>query len=325
MRSAGRGRMCIMRVVVAWVGAVVFLAGSVLAGVAIANATVFSASGFVRDYLGALAAGRVDEVLALPGIDAEGLDGRMLDPRAVQGFDWTVGADEERGGVHRVTVEFHASGTSGRAVLEVERVGTRFGLFPAWGFATSPVTPLTVTTSGDARFTAGGLPVELDGGRPTTFAVLTPGVYRLSHDSAFLSAEPVTVAATGRPASATLAIEPDAAFRDAAQRALDTALQACATQQVLFPTGCPFGYAIDNRVASVPRWTIARLPDAVLEPADHLGLWQVRAAPGLAHLSVEVQSLFDGSVSTLEKDVPFEADYLVGFDGDAVAVVPLPR
>ncbi len=302
-----------------------FLAGIVLAGVAIANATVFSASAFVRDYLGALAAGRVDEVLALPGVDAEGLDERMLDPRAVQRFDWTVGADEERAGVHHVTVEFDASGTSGRAVLAVERIGTRFGLFPAWGFAASPVTPLTVTTSGDARFTAGGLPVELAGGTPTAFAVLTPGVYRLSHDSAFLTAEPVVVAATGRPASATLAIEPDAAFRAAAQRALETALEACTTQQVLFPTGCPFGYAIDNRVASVPHWTIAQMPDAVLEPADRLGLWQVRAAPGLAHLSVEVQSLFDGSVSTLEKDVPFEADYLVGFDGDAVALAPLAR
>jgi hypothetical protein len=37
-------------------------------------------------------------------------------------------------------------------------------------------------------------------------------------------------------------------------------------------------------------------------------------------LRVEVQSLYDGSVSTLEKDVPFSAAYRVGFDGSTLVL-----
>src|SRR5690606_4589067 len=147
------GRMCTVRIVLVWVGAVVVLAASLVAGVAVANATVFSASGFVRDYLTTLADGRVDEVLALPGVDAHALDERMLDPAAIAAFDWRVLGEHDDGRVHRVSVAFDAPGVSERTTLHVERIGTRFGLFPEWGFAVSPVTALEVTMEGDTRVT----------------------------------------------------------------------------------------------------------------------------------------------------------------------------
>src|SRR5690606_42009039 len=133
--SGANGRMCTVRIVIGWVGAMVVLAGSIVAGVAIANATEFSASAFARDYLTSLADGRVDEVLALPGVDAEGLDQRMLDPLALDTFSWELVGDTEADGVHRVTVAFTSGSTSGRATLHIERVGTRLALFPEWGFA----------------------------------------------------------------------------------------------------------------------------------------------------------------------------------------------
>ncbi|MGN6271934.1 MAG: hypothetical protein ACTHMQ_02465 [Protaetiibacter sp.] len=311
-----------MRIVLGWVGAAVVLACSIVAGVAIANATVFSASGFARDYLTTLADGRVDEVLALPGVDAEGLDRRMLDPLALDTFRWQLVGDTETDGVHRVTVSFHARGMQGRATLLVERVGTRFGLFPEWGFARSPITALSVTTTGDERFTVGRLPLEVADGGPTIFAALTPGVYRFSHRSTFLNADEVTVAALGGEASVEVDIVPSATFLDAAQEAMASALDACARQPVLFPTGCPFGSAIENRVASDPEWTISRMPQARLAPDEHLGTWALIGPDAVAHLRVDVQSLFDGSVSTLERDVPFSAAYRVGFDGSTVVLAP---
>lgn len=314
--------MCTVRIVIGWVGAVVVLAGSIIAGVAIANATVFSASAFARDYLTSLADGRVGEVLALPGVDAEGLDQRMLDPLAVDAFSWELVGDTEADGVHRVTVAFTSGTTTARATLHIERVGTRLALFPEWGFARSPITALSVTTTGDERLTVGRLPLVIADGAPAVFATLTPGVYRFSHDSEFLTADEVTVAAVGGDTSVEIDIVPSAAFLDAAQEALADALAACADQHVLFPTGCPFGYAIENRVASEPEWTISQLPRVRLAPHEHVGSWALIGADGVAHLRVDVQSLFDGSVSTLERDVPFSAAYRVGFDGSAVVLAP---
>jgi hypothetical protein len=314
--------MCTVRIVLGWVGAAVVLAGSITAGVAIANSTVFSASAFARDYLTTLAEGRVDDVLALPGVDAEGLDRRMLDPLALDTFSWKLVGDTERDGVHRVTVAFSSHDARGRATLLIERVGTRFALFPEWGFARSPITALGVTTTGDERITVGRLPLQVADGGPTVFAALTPGVYRFGHDSAFLTAEEVTVAALGDDASVEIDVVPDAAFLDQAQAAMTAALRACADQRVLFPTGCPFGYPIENRVASEPEWTIPRLPQARIRPHEGVGSWALTGADGVAHLRVEVQSLFDGSISTLERDVPFSVAYRVGFDGSTVVLAP---
>lgn len=310
---------------VAWAGAVLVVAGAIIGGVALANTTVFSASSFARDYLDALRADRLDEVLALPGVDAAGLDDRLLTASAVESFEYELGDDTVVDGVHRIRVAFSAGATAGETILQVEPVGTRFLLFPAWGFAVSPVTPLTIGLSGDTRFTVNELPLQVAEGGPGTFAALTPGVYRLHHESRYLTAVAVEVVADGAAVEAALEVRPSDAFTDAVQAAVVADLTACAEQAVLFPTRCPFGYAIENRVVSDPEWSITEMPTAVIAASDRIGIWAVSPAAGVAHLRVQVQSLFDGSVSTLEKDVPFEAGYLIAFDGDEVVLDPRIR
>lgn len=309
----------------AWAGAAVAVALAVVGWVAVANATVFSASSFARDYLDALRTDRIDEVLTLPGVDANGFDVRLLDPLAVDSFDYELGTDAEVAGVHRIEVSFSTGASRGEATLEVERVGTRFGLFPEWGFATSPVTALSVTVTGDARLTVGELPLEVADGGPLTFAALTPGAYLFTHESEFLTAEPVTVVASGEQVSAELDVVPSDHFLAEVQAAVEADLTACAAQTVLFPVACPFGFAVENRVVSEPHWSITEMPTASIASSDRIGVWAVPPADGVAHLSVEVQSLFDGSVSTLEQDVPFEAGYLIAFDGDQVVLDPRLR
>lgn len=311
-----------MRIVVAWVGAVVVLAGAIIGGVAILNATVFSASAFVSDYLSALSAGRVDEVRALPGVDAGRLDDRTLDARALEPFRFSITNAVEREGVAQVTVAFSSGDRRGEATLSIERVGSRFGIFPRWGFARSPITPLTVTTTGDSRFRMGTLPLDVGPGGSSTFAVFTPGVYRLDQDSPLLAARATRVIASGPATEVTLAIRPTARFERDAQTALDAVLGACASQAVLFPRGCPFGLAVTDRVISPPHWTIATDPLPAIVPSDELGVWALTSTGGVAHLEVQLQSLFDGAVRTLDEDVPFDASYLIAFDGDELALVP---
>lgn len=58
---------------------------------------------------------------------------------------------------------------------------------------------------------------------------------------------------------------------------------------------------------------------AVVPTADG---WGVLDAEGVAHVRVRIRSLLDGSVSTLERDVPFTADYTV-VPNDETATVTL--
>jgi hypothetical protein len=312
-----------MRRLVPWIGAFLVAAlaggGSVLA----LNATVFGPGDFVRIYLDALARGDATSALELRGVTAGGADDSLLRDDVLTGLsdirqisDVPLGGDR-----HRVTMTWTSPGGAGSTAFEVERVGTRLGLFPEWGFAISPVAVLALDVQHDPRYTANG--VQATTGRTaegaTAVAVLVPGSYVLAHDSEYLRADAVTVLAD-RPAAtvaATVDVEPGAAFPDALAAAVARHLETCTRQHVLFPTGCPFGEAIANRVASEPEWSIVRDPVLRLEPGP-FGTWIAGPAPGTAHLVVEVQSLFDGSLSTFDQDVPFHARYEVRIAADGL-------
>lgn len=310
-----------MRRLVPWIGA--FLVAALAGGGAVVglNATVFGPGDFVRIYLDALARGDAEGALALPGVTAGNLDPSLLRDDVLTGLsDLRQVSDEPLGDDrHRVTITWSAPGGDGTTAFEVERVGTRMGLFPEWGFAVSPIAELALDIEHDPRYTANDMPATT--GRTTdgtaAVAVFVPGSYVLAHDSTYLRADPVNAIADrpGGTVKATVEVEPGPAFAPALAKAVSAALSACTAQHVLFPTGCPFGETITNRLASEPEWTIVREPELELEPGE-FGTWIAGPAPGTAHLVVEVQSLFDGSLSTFDQDVPFRARYLVRFDGD---------
>ncbi len=203
----------------------------------------------------------------------------------------------------------------GLSTFAVERDGATLGIFPRWRFAVSPVATLRLTVEHDDRFRVAGVPARTGGAaaEPVDSALLVPGVYRVDHRSHYLRADPLDVVAD-RPGSthaAALDVQPGVTFTIAANAEVKAFLDACATQEVLFPTGCPFGHPIANRVASPPEWSIAEYPRLELEPGDAFGTWRTPETPFTAHLRVDVQSLFDGSVSTLDEDVPASAAYRV--------------
>ena len=157
--------------------------------------------------------------------------------------------------------------------------------------------------------------------------MLVPGVYRVDHTSTYLRARAVDPVADtpGSSVAATLEVLPTEAFREQITAQVHEHLTECATQGVLFPTACPFGRPIPNRVVSTPGWSIVELPDLTVEPGAAFGTWLVPPADGVAHLTVDVQSLFDGSISTLDEDVPFAASYLVTIGADDTTLLIQPQ
>jgi hypothetical protein len=321
----------VRRTVIPWVAAFAIFALATVGGVALANATVFSAGSFVRIYLDAIARGDAESALQLPGVDDTEASTSLLHPDALTGLDRLQQTSDVDlgGGVHRVAYSWVSPGGSGTSEFLVERVGTRFGLFPEWGFAVSPTSTISLTVSHDSAFFVNALQAdtEQDSDDSVEYALFVPGEYAFGHESSFLTAAPQLVVAVtpGSQLAATIDVEANDVFVEQVQEEVDEHLDECATQDVLFPTGCPFGQAIENRVVSTPVWSIVDYPEVQVEAGAEFDTWTVPPASGIAHLVVDVQSLFDGSVSTFDEDVPFEVDYLITFTGpSAITIEQVP-
>jgi hypothetical protein len=311
----------VRRAVVAW-GVVFALALGVATGaVLVLNATAFGAAGFVRVYLEAVARGDADGALAMPGVTADpGLRDDFLVDDALAGISdlREVSVAPGPGGSEVVTFAWTAGDAESASSFTVERVGSRFGLFPEWAFTVAPIATVDLTVEHDERFDVNGVAAEsgVAAADPVGYAVLVPGVYSLDHSSTYLEARAVeVVAASASGFAATLDVQPADALREQITTEAQEHLTECATQEVLFPTACPLGRAIPNRVVSTPEWSIVVYPEFTVEPGVEFGTWLV-AGDGIAHLTVDVKSLFDGTVSTLDEDIPFTATYLVTIEPD---------
>lgn len=327
------------RIVISWVVLVGVMSAVFAGSVVTLNATLYSASGFAGSYLDALARHDVSAALELAGpgsvAGGEKAGRELLDSRALGELSdiRLVGDVAQEDGRHRVTYRYALRGTgmsgttsrtTGTTTFTVERAGTRMGLFNAWRFATSPIGALTVTPQHDAAFTVNGLYLASSGpDAPRRYLVLTPGSYLLGHESDYFTAKPVPVPITraGGATTATVDIQANDFFTKQVQKGLDGELKKCATQTVLLPTGCPFGKQIGDRIEGTPAWSIVQNPAVRVAPAETPGSWQVPRAEGIAHLTVQVRSIFDGTVSTLDEDVPFTISYLIGFKSDGQLVI----
>lgn len=315
------------RALIVWSGLGVLLILAFLAALGAVQRSYYSASGFVTGYVQTLAAHDVAAALAMPGAapTAAALERSGLPADASRELlradllphltDVAVTADEgSGGGRHDVTVRAKADGHAVTATFAVEPSGSVLGILPLWRFATSPLTVTHVTVAHAQDFTIASHTVSPRAAAPdqpdTAFSVaadylmFAPGRYELGHTSTYLDAAPaVVLAEPGRTVEVTVDAQPTPAFTAAVQKQLNAYLDQCATQQVLQPAGCPFGVEIDDRVQGVPTWRM------VTYPAVHLSAgqtaWTMDQAVGVAHLSVTVQSLFDGTVDQRESDERF--------------------
>ena len=290
-------------------------AGTILA----LNSTLYSASGFVSSYLDALARGDSNGALGMPGvrIEANANDDLLLPDTLGDLGDIRLISDRDSGGgIHTLVYDVDGS----RTTFEVEYTGLRLGLISTWAFATSPSAVLEITPVGDASFDANGVTITSSAGPSVvaSYAVMVPSIIELSHESAYLTAAPIEVRVTDADVVAVASVNPQAneQFVSRVQEELDRLLDECATQEVLQPSGCPFGERISNRVVSTPKWSIAQYPVITIAPGATAGTWEVPPTSGQANLSVDVQSLFDGTVSTYNENTAFTLSYVITFTPD---------
>jgi hypothetical protein len=216
-------------------------------------------------------------------------------------------------GIHRVVFAYRLGRHAESSTFYVTQTTSYLGLFSRWQFEKSPLATVSVTTPDDPRFRANGTQVTttVAEDHPQSYVVFAPGLYVFDLKSTYLTASPVDIPVT-EPGSITpvrVEAEPNAFFVKEVRKELHQFYLTCATQTVLLPTSCPFGKSFSNRVISTPKWSMVSDPPVSITP-DH-GKWLVPFAIGEAHLVVKVQSLFDGSITTFDANVPFTISYSI--------------
>jgi hypothetical protein len=324
------------------------LGAALAAAIGSLNRDVYSAGGFVRQYLEALASHDTHTALDLPGaeptaavLEAAGLPqdlpttllrssvlSSITDIELVS----DTAAGDDPNGPHTVVYAFELDGTKTSMEFSVKRAGTVAGIFTTWAFATSPLAVLQVNVLHEAHFTVNDLTLDTRAhaaaDAPASFSnqgaylAFAPAVYDISHDSALLTApvQSVPVVAAGAT-EVTVDAAPNETFTAQVQEKLNEFLDACTTQEVLQPSNCPFGIEIDDRVRSAPAWSISEYPQVVLTGGE--STFDMPVTVGQAHIVVKVQSLYDGDLSTRDEDVPFEVGISVTIQSDGSLAIQL--
>jgi hypothetical protein len=315
------------RILTRWILLAVLLALAFIATAAALNSTIYSASGFVGSYLQSLARHDVAGALAMPGVSLAGEGSRELAKPATLASlrDIHLSKDlDDGGGRHTLRYSYSLNGKPGTTEFAVQHVGPRFGVFSGWRFVESPVTTVTITPEHATTFTANGVSQSsTDPGHGVKYRVLVPALITLSHTSPYLEAARTTtiVDAVGTTVDADIDIRANSTFVSEVKKQLDRYLADCVTQKVLLPTGCPMGKQITDRIQNEPTWSMKTYPVVSIVPSGADGAWQLPRSGGVAHLVVKVKSIFDGSVSNFDQDVPFTVSFRITFGSDGNPVI----
>lgn len=326
-RDEARGRISPLALA-GWAGLGILLVGAFLAALGILNQTVYGATTFVQRYLSAIADDDLATAATTPGVAldsaqlealglSEDVSTAMLRAGVVDAGpeDVRVVSDQAHDdGTHTITVSYRIDTTIGEATFGVRPIEPLYGVLNRWEFATSPLAVIDVTAAHSPMFTVGDLTLDTRATKPeaelanftqvTPYLAIAPASYEFEYDSQLVAAPHVSVVAEPAARTAvTVDAQPTAAFVERVQAQLDQYLAGCAEQPVLNPTDCPFGIEIDDRITSDPVWTIVAAPTVTLTAGE--SAFEMPATAGTAHISVEVQSLFDGRRSTLEEDRGF--------------------
>ena len=304
----------------------VLLAGAAFAAAQVLYREFYSPSAFVERYLGMLSEGRAGDALAVAGVavdsaelEAAGLPSSASDPLLRSSAlamltDVEVVSETAADSTIQVTVEYSAGPYPGRTTFEIESDG-QIGLAPTWRFARSPLAVIDLSVLGSMSFEVNGFEidkrqispagVDADPLAAMPLLVFSPGVYSVSVDTAISATPGVAVLSDSPLHATTVNIQADAtqAFIDVVQERVEGFLSDCATQEVLLPTGCPFGFHVEDRIVSAPQWSIAQQPTVAVEP--DAANWKIPGVEAVAHIEVDIRSLFDGSVRRVSEDVPF--------------------
>lgn len=343
--APGPRRSLAVRLVAIGAGIVLVLAATG-AGYLALYRVFYSPSAFVASYLSLLSQGRAADAMRVPGVGVDSATlkaaGLAASPseamlrRAALGSltDVHVVGERTEGEETVVTVTYVAGGHNGTSEFRVEPDGW-LGLAPSWRFAQTPLAVVDLTVEGSADFSVNGFAVDkrqiaargvdADLAAPVPLLVFTPGLYSVSVSNQTATSGGVAVLADAPLTTVDVDVksDPTPAFLETVQNRVDEFLAKCAKEEVLQPAGCPFGLRVENRVApdATPAWSVVTSPKVTVRA--HGAGWVIPSAQGLAHVKVEMQSIYDGTLSMRDEDVAFVVSGEITMQPDGSASISI--
>lgn len=318
----------------------VLLLAALGAGGAVLYTQFYGPSAFVTRYLDMLASGRAADALRVPGVavDRDILEESGIGVTASEALlrqaalaplrDIEVVSEETVDDVTTVTVSYLAGSHTGTSTFSITQDGW-VGVTPNWRFTRTPLAAVSLTVLGADKFSINGFEVDrrqvsaagaqADPIDPLTLLVFTPGVYSVTVDTPISTSPGISVLADTPLAKTPVDLQttPTKEFTEVVQTRVEEFLTACTTQEVLQPTACPFGLEVQNRIDNLPKWSISEFPTVTVEPDG--AHWMIPPADAVAHIEVDIRSLFDGSIQHVSEDVPFRVNGTIAIlpDGSA--------
>jgi hypothetical protein len=262
------------------------------------NVTVYSGTSFVTSYLKALESSDYGLAASKAGLARA----PQILPLATDSLDnpRVVGTSSLPTGELVIQAEYELGGKTESTVFVITQGEPILWFFDTWRFSRQPVASLQFAVIGDHRVTINDTQLDVGNlGVPPRTTVFVPGIYSSTLETEWVQAEPgvSTMTEVGAPASVRLVVSPTSGLMETTMNALEAYLDGCVDQAVLQPAECPFGVSISDRVVGVPQWTILDYPSVELKLSADRASWTMVAEEGLAEVTVQVQSLFDGTIS----------------------------
>lgn len=286
-------------------GAVAALLGIGALAYAVLVATAATPAAHVQRYLDALARDDLVTAAALAGLEPPTV--MPLGDEGEPSIRRIISSTDSRDGTVAVTAEYGTDTDAVKVTFTLEPAPPTLGVVPAWAFVEPPVATLAVAADRHDVVAVATRSVMADAaGLPVAVSVFVPARVSVRIDDPLLVAEPRTlrVGADGSESAITLMVEPSERLQSAVQAEIERLLGECAELAVLQPTGCPFGVTVVDRVVGEPQWSLDAVDTVTIEPGERPGAWNLRAE-GSVQLVVEVQKLFDGTVSTRDELIGF--------------------
>ena len=308
-----------------WGGAAAALLGLGAASFALAAVATATPEAHVLRYLEALADD--DLVLAgrLAGLELDeplplGDDGESSIVRIIERIETTNGDA-------RVIAEYGSEADTVTAIFTLTPGQAHLGVIPVWQFARPPVASASVAVDQHDRLRVNGVLVQTpEAGQSVEIAVFVPSLITARVIDVYVQSAPQSQRVNGSSRT-TIVLEaaPTDRLLRQVEREVEQFLLDCTDQQVLLPTGCPFGRSVTERVVDSPTWQLVTPPEIDVVAGETPGRWAV-VGDADVRLTVQVQRLRDGEVSDLDETMvaSINGELVLTDDGPELTIYP-PR
>lgn len=321
----------IVRAVGAWFFLIVLAVAAAAVTIALVNKYQYGPETEVKAYFDALRAGDGGKALGLlradvPDSNAALLDGKPLRTAGKQIEDLrisTVSADSEHAVVR---AEYELLDQEFSSEFTLHPAQTQWGFFTVWDFDRTTLPTMRVSMPGSTAVDINGESVALPGSS-RDFAVFYPGVYTGSYTSPMVTAQPQATRVTeaDRPTELTLTATASDTLKSQVAEQVRSYLDECASQDALYPAGCPFSYDFPGRVRDSVKWTITEYPrPRVRLDGSGARSWSLEDSRGRARIEFTALNLYNGRTAEVSTEVPFTFSADLAVSQDHATVTPRP-